>query len=219
MNFEVPSDPGHSTILSETFSKQCWDCLLEFSVVSSIQESHGYIGESPMKCHKHDERQKKSYEDSGRVGLFSLEKIRLRGISPVPINNWREGLQSRWSQAFLSGVWWQDKRQLAQKHRTFCLNIRECFSPWGWPGTATGMPDRLWYLHSWGSSKAISTWSSVIISRWPCLSWWGGGGGGRGIKMTSRGLFQPICDSVIFLFMFLCQIAFFRQSLLCRYIF
>jgi len=43
------------------------------------------------------------------------------------------------------------------------------FSLWGWPITDTGYPERLWNLHLWRYSKAISTWPWATWFKWPCL--------------------------------------------------
>ena len=141
------------------------------------------------------------------LGLFSLEKRRLRGILSMYVNTWREGAKGTEPGSFqwcpvagpeAMGTNWTDRTRdngHRLKHRRFALNIREHLftvrvtEHWNrLPREAVESPS-LNILKSWWHDRHDS-WQLTL----------GGPAWAGGLdKMTSRRAFQsqPFCDPVI----------------------
>lgn len=119
-----------------------------------------------------------------QLGLFSSEKTKLRGISPVCTNNHRERAKRigpgsfQWypvTRTGLMGMKWNAGVSLWTSETT-------C-SQWGWLSTGTGCLGTVWSLTHWRYSKAVWIRPWTTNSRWLCFA------GALG-EVISRGPFQ-----------------------------
>lgn len=138
---------------------------------SSEQNTQGTTGENsakgPQRCLRD-----LSYEGRlWKLGLFSLEKRKLRGL--IHISKCLKGLCKE-DRARLFPVVPSDRTIVSRhklKHGKFLLNFRKCaFHCEGWLSTGTGYQYRSWSLNSWRYSKAVWEWSCTTHLQWPCWS-------------------------------------------------
>ncbi|PKU43654.1 hypothetical protein llap_6043 [Limosa lapponica baueri] len=81
-----------------------------------VQEGQGTAGESPVEGYRDDERTQTSVlgGKTERLGLFSLEKIRLGGHLTNAYKISKGQVSRGWGQTLISGAQKQDKRQRVQ---------------------------------------------------------------------------------------------------------
>lgn len=113
-------------------------------------------------------------ERLGELGLFNLEKMRLRGFL-IPV--YEESVQRGWRQALLTGAQSSvlsdriDNNGHKLKHRMFHLKIRKHLL-WGWVSTVTGCPEAV-------ESPSLQILKNCLdkilcICKWPCFAGWCG---------------------------------------------
>ena len=141
------------------------------------QEGHGAVGVGPEEGHKDDHRDGTPllWGQAERVGVVQSgeEKASERPYSGLPVPE--GGLQT--GEELFTRALGEKTRDTSFKLKQgkFRLDIRKNSLPWGWWGTGTGCPEKLWMPPHWQCSRPgwMGLWATWSGGRCPC-PWQGG---------------------------------------------